>query len=168
MSVKLRLQRHGRSKRPFFVIVAADSRAKRDGKFIERIGIYDPTTIPARIEINADAAFKWVMDGAELTNTVRAILSYKGIMYRKHLQRGVNKSAMTQEQADKLYNDWISSKESDVTDRTEKLKSENTAKKAAIVSFKREKKEEAPAVEEAPEAPEAPAADETPETPAAE
>ncbi len=152
MSVKLRLQRHGRKKAPFFLIVAADSRSKRDGKFIERLGLYDPTKIPARIELDADLAFKWVMDGAELTNTVKAILSYKGILYRKHLQRGVSKNAHSQEEADKLYNEWTSSKESKISDRVNKVVADEKAKKTAIVSFQREKKVEAQIEVQAPEA----------------
>jgi len=140
MSVKLRLQRHGRSKKPFFFIVAADARSKRDGKYIDRIGLYDPTTIPARIELNADAAFYWIMKGAEPTNTVRAILSYKGVLYRKHLQRGVSKNALTQDQADAMYRAWIEDKERAISQRIENVKTESASKKSAIVNYKRESK----------------------------
>ena len=99
MPVRIRLQRHGRTRRPFYKIVIADSRVARDGRFIEKIGDYNPTTVPATINLDADRAFHWVMQGAQPSDTVRAILSYKGVMFRKHLQRGVAKGAMTQEEA---------------------------------------------------------------------
>ena len=111
MAVKLRLQRFGRKGRPFYHIVAADSRAPRDGKYIERIGSYNPITIPATIELDSDKAFDWLDKGAQPTNTVKAILSYKGVLYRKHLQRGVKKGALTQEQADANLAKWIEEKE---------------------------------------------------------
>jgi len=110
MAVKLRLQRFGRKGRPFYHIVAADSRAPRDGKYIERIGSYDPISIPATIELDGDKAFSWLEKGALPTNTVKAILSYKGVLYRKHLHRGVNKGAFTQEQADEKLASWLEEK----------------------------------------------------------
>ena len=100
MAVKLRLQRHGRKQRPFYHIVVADSRAPRDGRFIEKIGTYNPMTKPATINLDRDAAFEWLMKGAQPTDTVRAMLRFKGVLYKKHLQRGVAKGAMTQEEAD--------------------------------------------------------------------
>ena len=117
MSVRLRLQRKGRKKRPFYHIVAADIRAPRDGKFIERLGSYDPSTKPATIHLDKNRAFYWMRVGAQPTNTVRAILRFKGLYYKKHLQRGVAKGAMTQEQADELLNDWIAKKEAKVEAR---------------------------------------------------
>ena len=107
MAVKIRLQRKGRKKAPFYHIVIADSRSPRDGKFIEKIGSYNPTSRPAVIEIDRDKAFDWLMKGAQPTDTVNAILRYKGVLYRKHLQRGVSKGALTPEKALEMYNSWI-------------------------------------------------------------
>lgn len=117
MPVKIRLQRHGRSKRPFYHIVVADSRNRRDGKFIERIGDYNPLTIPATINLNVDRAFEWVMNGAQPTDTVRKMLTFKGVMYKKHLQRGVTKGAFDQEEADKRFNEWAEAKINKVQER---------------------------------------------------
>ena len=117
MSVKIRLQRRGRRKRPFYHIVIADSRAPRDGRFIEKIGTYNPMTKPATIDLDRDAAFDWLMKGAQPTDTARAILRFKGVMFRKHLQRGVSKGALTQEQADSKYQDWIAEKDAKVAER---------------------------------------------------
>ncbi|MEI6313076.1 MAG: 30S ribosomal protein S16 [Bacteroidota bacterium] len=128
MPVRLRLQRHGRSKRPFYFIVAADSRSPRDGAYIERIGDYNPLSVPATINIDADKAFDWVMKGAEPTNTVKKILTYKGVLYKKHLYRGVRKGAFTQEEADKKFADWVESKKGSISDRIDAL---NAAKKEA-------------------------------------
>ncbi|MGL4584839.1 MAG: 30S ribosomal protein S16, partial [Flavobacterium sp.] len=100
MSVKIRLQRHGKKGKPFYWVVAADARAKRDGKFLEKIGTYNPNTNPATVELNVDAAVKWLFNGAQPTDTARTLLSYKGAMLKHHLQGGVNKGALTQEQAD--------------------------------------------------------------------
>lgn len=119
MSVKIRLQRKGRKKRPFYHIVIADARAKRDGKFIEKIGTYNPMTSPATIDLDRDRAYEWLMQGAQPTETARAILRFKGVLYRKHLQRGVKKGALTQEQADGMYQDWISAKDSKIQARFE-------------------------------------------------
>ena len=117
MPVKIRLQRRGRRKRPFYHIVIADARAPRDGKFIEKIGTYNPMTVPATIELDRDSAYDWLMKGAQPTDTVRAILRYKGVLYRKHLQRGVAKGALTQEEADSKFEDWIAEKEGTVAER---------------------------------------------------
>jgi len=117
MSVKIRLARHGRSKRPFYNIVVVDSRKARNGKFIEKIGSYNPLTIPATITLDADKAFSWIMKGAQPTDTVRKMLTFKGVMYKKHLQRGVTKGAFSQEEADKKFEEWVESKKSKVQDR---------------------------------------------------
>lgn len=109
--VKLRLQRKGRKKRPFYHIVAADSRAKRDGRFIERIGSYNPMTKPATIELDGDKAFEWLGKGAQPTDTVRAILRLKGVMYRKHLMKGVSKGSLTEEQAMEKYKAFVDAKD---------------------------------------------------------
>ena len=117
MPVKIRLQRRGRTKRPFYHIVVADGRAPRDGRFIEKIGTYNPMTKPATIDLDRDRAFDWLMKGAQPSDTARAILRFKGVMYKKHLQRGVVKGALTQERADELYQKWIEAKEAKVEAR---------------------------------------------------
>ncbi len=124
MAVKIRLQRKGRKKAPFYHIVIADARAPRDGRFIERIGMYNPITKPATIDLDRDKAFEWLMKGAQPTDTVKAILRYKGVLYRKHLQRGVSKGSLTQEQADLKYQEWISSKETVIAKKVEARKQE--------------------------------------------
>lgn len=120
MSVKIRLQRKGRKKKPFYHIVVADSRSPRDGRFIEKIGTYNPLTKPATIEIDHEKAFEWVMQGAQPTDTVRAILRFKGVYYRKHLTRGVLKGAISEEEAAKKYADWMSAKEAKTAARIAK------------------------------------------------
>jgi len=117
MPVKIRLQRKGRRKRPFYHIVIADSRAPRDGRFIEKIGTYNPMTSPATIDLDRDAAYTWLTKGAQPTDTVRAILRFKGVLYRKHLMRGVSKGALTQEEADKKWQEWIDAKEGRIAER---------------------------------------------------
>jgi len=99
MSVKLRLQRHGKKGKPFYWIVAADARSKRDGKFLEKIGSYNPNTNPAIIDLDVDGAVKWLQNGAQPTDTARAILSYKGALLKNHLAGGVRKGALTEEEA---------------------------------------------------------------------
>jgi len=122
MPVKLRLQRGGRKRKPIYSIVAADARAPRDGRFIERIGQYNPNTIPATIELDSDRALDWLQKGAQPTNTVKAILSFKGVLYRKHLQRGVTKGALSQEEADKRFTEWMENKSQVIDSRREKHK----------------------------------------------
>ena len=114
MPVKIRLTRQGRKKRPYYHIVIADARAPRDGKFIERIGMYNPMTKPATIEIDRAKAFEWLEKGAQPTNTARAILRFTGVMYMKHLQRGVTKGAHTQEQADAKLESWLAEKQTKI------------------------------------------------------
>lgn len=121
MPVKLRLQRQGRTKRPFYFIVAADSRAPRDGKYIERVGSYDPNTKPATINLDNTKALTWLQKGAQPTDTVRAILSYKGVLYKKHLLRGVSKGAMTLEQAEAKYEEFIGHKDNAITSRIDNI-----------------------------------------------
>jgi small subunit ribosomal protein S16 len=128
MSVKIRLFRRGRKKLALFDLVVADARAPRDGKFIEKIGVYNPNTNPATIELNEAKAFDWVMKGAQPTNTVKAMLSYKGILFHKHLQIGVNKGAITQEDADKKLAAWKEAKTSKIDGKKDKL---STAKQKA-------------------------------------
>ncbi|MBY5957405.1 30S ribosomal protein S16 [Membranicola marinus] len=124
MSVKLRLQRKGRKKKPFYHIVAADTRAPRDGKFIEKVGTYNPMTSPATIDLDRDKALKWLENGALPSDTVRAILKFKGVLYRRHLLRGVRKEALTQEEADQKYKDFMEAKESKIAERFEKTAQE--------------------------------------------
>ena len=100
MPVKIRLQRHGRKGQPYFHIVAADARSPRDGKYIERLGFYNPNTNPATIEVDVDSAAQWLVNGAQPTDTARAILSYKGVLYKNHLMRGVKKGAFSEEEAE--------------------------------------------------------------------
>ena len=142
MATKIRLQRHGRGKRPFYYVVVADSRARRDGKFIDRIGDYNPLTVPATINLDFDKAFHWVMNGAEPTDTVRRILSYKGVMYKKHLARGLRKGALTEEQMEKMMNEWFEYKENKIATRIEKLNAAKDAKKAESFAAESKKREE--------------------------
>ncbi len=114
MSVKIRLQRHGKKGKPFYSIVAADARSKRDGKFLEKLGTYNPNTNPATIELNIDGAVEWLQNGAQPTDTAKAILSYKGAMLKNHLIGGVRKGAITEEQAEEKFNAWVSEKEARV------------------------------------------------------
>jgi small subunit ribosomal protein S16 len=131
MAVKIRLQRHGKKGSPFYHIVAADSRSPRDGKFIERIGSYNPNTNPATIQLDNSKAIQWLNNGAQPTDTVRAMLSYTGVLYRQHLQKGVLKGAFSQEEADKRFEAWAADKSNKVQgkkDRLAKEKSDNLSK----------------------------------------
>ena len=128
MPVKIRLQRHGKKASAFYHIVIADGRAPRDGKFIEKIGTYNPTTNPATIVLDGDKALSWLQNGAQPTDTCRAILSYKGVMYKNHLHGGIAKGALTQEQADAKYAKWVAEKESKIAGKVTKL---DSAKKDA-------------------------------------
>ena len=110
MSVKIRLQRHGKKNKPFYWVVAADARSKRDGKFLEKIGTYNPNTNPATIELNLDSAVKWLHNGAQPTDTARGILSYKGALLKHHLEIGLRKGAISQEQVDAKMAAWIEEK----------------------------------------------------------
>lgn len=133
MPVKIRLARRGRKKRAIYDIVVADSRSPRDGRFIEKIGLYNPNTNPASITLSEDKALDWVMKGAQPTDTARAILSYRGVMMKKHLQVGVLKGAITQEDADKKYEDWVNGKESQIQGKVDKLSKDKADKtKAAL------------------------------------
>lgn len=178
MAVKLRLQRHGKKGSPFFHIVAADSRSPRDGKYIERVGSYNPNTNPATIVLDGDKALTWLSNGAQPTDTVRAILSYRGVLYRQHLQKGVLKGALTQEQADERYAKWLADKDAKIQGKVDLLAKEKSDAQSKALKHEREVSEnrakaiseaaaaataEAPAaVEEAP-ATEAPAAEESAE-----
>ena len=132
MSVKIRLQRHGRKQIPLYHIVIADSRSPRDGSFIERIGVYNPMTRPATIEIDRMKAYEWITNGAQPTDTVRAILRFKGILYYKHLQRGVAKGAMTAEEAEVKFRAWVDEKESRISARVKASEAERKERAAQI------------------------------------
>lgn len=133
MAVKIRLARRGRKKAAMYDVVVADARAPRDGRFIEKLGTYNPNTNPAEISLNAERALKWVMDGAQPTDTARGILSHTGVMYKKHLQVGVNKGAITQEQADEKYTAWINDKESKTQGKVDTLAKAKDAATASIL-----------------------------------
>lgn len=141
MATRIRLQRHGRSKRPYYYVVVADSRARRDGKFIDRIGDYNPLTVPATINIDFDKAFEWVMSGAEPSDTVKRILSYKGVMYKKHLARGVRKGAMTAEEMEAKMLEWFEYKSNKIATRVEKLTADKDAKKSQRMADEVKKRE---------------------------
>ena len=139
MPVKIRLQRHGKKGKPFYWIVAADARAKRDGKYLEKLGTYNPNTNPAQINLDVDGSVQWLQNGAQPTDTARAILSYKGVMMKNHLAGGVRKGALTQEQADAKYNAWlegkgnaVEAKKATLADAKEKLKAEALAAEKAV------------------------------------
>ena len=133
MSVKIRLQRHGKKQKPFYWIVAADARSKRDGKFLEKLGTYNPTANPAIIDLNVDKAVQWLHNGAQPTDTARAILSYKGALLKHHLDGGVRKGALTQEQANAKLTAWLESKTATVDAKKEGLsKAQVNAKAKAL------------------------------------
>ena len=138
MAVKLRLQRHGKKGSPFYHIVAADSRSPRDGKFIERIGSYNPNTNPATIQLDNSKAIQWLNNGAQPTDTVRAMLSYTGVLYRQHLQKGVSKGAFSQEEADKRFEAWVAEKSNKVQGKKDRLAKEKSENLNKILKHERE------------------------------
>jgi len=155
MAVKLRLQRRGRAKAPFYHIVVADARSPRDGRFIEKIGTYNPLTVPATIELDRQLAFDWIQKGAQPTDTVRAILRFKGVLYQKHLAEGVKKGAMTTEQADAKLSAWIEKKEARISARREETAEKQRQYVVAVDGKPKAKakpvvEEPAPVVDEAP------------------
>lgn len=166
MATKIRLQRHGKKGKPFYHLVVADSRAPRDGKFIERLGSYNPNTNPATIVLNFDSALDWLNKGAQPTDTARAILSYKGVLYKKHLQGGVKKGAFDEAKAEELFSKWVEAKEAKIEGKKSGLASaKDEAKKAALAAEAKKKEEKAAAVaaKNAPVEEEAPAEEEAPE-----
>lgn len=142
MSVKIRLTRRGRKSQAIYDVVVADARSPRDGRFIEKIGRYNPNVNPAFIELDDSKAFDWVMKGAQPTDTVRAMLSYRGVMYKKHLQVGVNKGAITQEEADKKFAAWQEDKLAKIEAKKDNL-AKDTAGKAKARKEAEEKVKEA-------------------------
>ncbi|APG61004.1 30S ribosomal protein S16 [Christiangramia salexigens] len=156
MPVKIRLQRHGKKGKPFFWIVAADTRAKRDGKFLDKLGIYNPNTNPATIELDVDGAVKWLQNGAQPTDTARAILSYKGALLKKHLAVGVKKGALTEEQAEEKFQAWLDEKAGKIDAKKDSLTKAKEEEKAKALEA--EKAANAKREAEAKEAEEAEAA----------
>jgi len=154
MPVRIRLQRHGKKGKPFYWVVAADSRSKRDGRYLEKIGTYNPTTNPATIDINTDSAVQWLQNGAQPTDTAKNILAYKGVLLKNHLLNGVKKGALTQEEADAKFEAWVVEKEAKVEAKISTLdKQADAAKKKALaaekeVSDKRKADAEAALLEE--------------------
>ena len=147
MATKIRLQRHGKKGKPFYYIVVADARAPRDGRFIERLGSYNPNTNPATIDINFDKTLDWVNSGAQPTDTCRAILSYKGVLYKKHLQGGLKKGALTEEQVESKFQAWLDQKEGKITGKKESLSTaKQDARKAALAAEAKKKEEKAAAI----------------------
>lgn len=159
MPVKIRLQRHGKKGKPFYWVVAADSRAPRDGKFLEKLGTYNPIPNPAQIELNLDATVKWLHNGAQPTQTARNILSYKGALLKYHLDGGVKKGALTQEQADAKLAKWLEEKEQKINQKKEGLAKGKADQKAQALKAEQEysKKRKEAAAQVAQE----PAAEET-------
>lgn len=182
MATRIRLQRHGKKSKAFFHLVVADSRAKRDGKFIEKLGTYNPNTNPATIEINFDSTLKWVRTGAEMSDTARALLSYKGILYKNHLINGIKKGALTEADVEAKFAAWEAEKANKINAKKDGLANNATASKAAALKAETEanaarakaiEAKNAPVVEEveepaAEEATEETATEETPEAAAEE
>ncbi len=169
MAVKIRLQRHGKKDAAFFHIVVADGRAPRDGKYIEKLGVYNPNTNPATINLDFDSALSWMLNGAQPTDTCRAILSYKGVIYKKHLLGGVKKGALTEAQVEQKFTKWVADKEGKVNAKKDNLATAGTKKAADKLKAETVRKE-AIAAKNAAKAvvqTEAPAAENT-EAPASE
>ena len=154
MPVRIRLQRHGKKGKPFYWVVAADSRAKRDGKFLEKLGTYNPNTNPATIELNLDNSVKWLENGAQPSDTARRILSYKGVLLKHHLLKGMRKGALTEEQVEEKFNAWLEEKAKSVgakVEGLEKAKADEKAKALAAEKEVNEKRAQEAAAAAAPE-----------------
>ena len=165
MAVKMRLQRHGSKKRPFYFIVVADGRAPRDGKFIQKIGTYNPLTVPATIQLDRQKALEWLNKGAQPTDTVHRILSFKGVLYLKHLLRGVKLNLFDEATAMAKFQTWFAEHEANIATKNDAHKKAQAAKKVYVPVVKKvaEPIAEAPVAEAEPvAADEAPAAEETP------
>jgi small subunit ribosomal protein S16 len=167
MPVKIRLQRKGRKQAPFYHIVIADARAPRDGRYIDKIGTYNPLTVPATIELNSQRALEWLENGAQPTDTVRAILRFKGVLYQKHLMGGLKKGVLTTEQVEEKMNTYISEKQTRIASHREATAEKKRQLLKTIDGKPKVKPAPAPVIEEAPavaeEAPEAEASAEAPE-----
>ena len=172
MAVKIRLQRHGKKGHPIYWMVIADERSKRDGKYIEKIGSYDPNTNPATIELDFDSSIKWLEKGAQPTNTAKAILSYEGVLLKKHLNLGVKKGAFTEEEAKKRFDEWKKEKSAKIQKKIEDLAStlESNKKEARKreEEYSQKRAEDSKAKKEAKAAEESAAAEGAEEAPAEE
>ena len=181
MPVRIRLQRHGKKGKPFYWVVAADSRSKRDGKFLEKLGTYNPNTNPATIDLDVDSSVKWLQNGAQPTDTAKAILSYKGVLLKHHLLGGVRKGALTEEQVEEKFNAWLDEKTNKIQAKKDGLSKADADAKAKALEAEKEANEKriaaAAPVEEVVEevaeetaevATEEAPVEETAETPAAE
>jgi small subunit ribosomal protein S16 len=157
MSAKIRLQRHGSKKRPFYFIVVADSRSPRDGKFIQKLGTYNPLTIPATVQLDRQKALEWLNKGATPTDTVRRILSFKGVLYLKHLLRGVSLGLFDEAAAMQKFTEWTAQHEQQIKKRDEDNQRKRREKRQAVLAEAAAKKvvTAAPAEEAAPAAEEA-------------
>ncbi len=153
MAVKMRLQRHGSKKRPFYFIVVADARAPRDGKFIQKVGTYNPLTVPATIQLDRQKALEWLNKGAQPTDTVRRILSFKGVLFLKHLLRGVKLGLFDEATAMTKFQAWHTEHESNVTRRSEEHKKTQRAKKAYVPVARKVESKQAEVSEGPAEAP---------------
>jgi small subunit ribosomal protein S16 len=167
MPVRIRLQRHGKKGKPFYWVVAADARSKRDGKYLEKLGTYNPNTHPATVDLDVDASVKWLQNGAEPTNTAKAILSNKGVLLKHHLVKGVAKGALTEEQVEERFAQWLAEKEKAaqaLNSSLDKAKADAKAKALEAEKEANEKRAAAIAVANAPEPKlsEEPAAEEAP------
>ena len=154
MPVRIRLQRHGKKGKPFYWVVAADARSKRDGKYLEKLGTYNPNTHPATVDLNIDASVKWLQNGAEPTNTAKAILSNKGVLLKHHLVKGVAKGALTEAQVEEKFNQWLADKENaaqSVNASLDKAKADAKAKALEAEKEANEKRAAAIAAANAPE-----------------
>ncbi len=170
MATRIRLQRHGKKGKPFFHLVAADSRAKRDGKFIEKLGVYNPNENPAVIDIDFERTLHWLQVGAEMSNTAKAILSYKGVLHKNHLLKGIEKGALTAEQVEEKFAAWVAEKENKVQSKVERLGQESVSDKESRLAAEKVAKEAKAAAIEAKNAPEPEVIEEAPveEAPVAE
>jgi small subunit ribosomal protein S16 len=167
MPVRIRLQRHGKKGKPFYWVVAADARSKRDGKYLEKLGTYNPNTHPATVDLDVDASVKWLQNGAEPTNTAKAILSNKGVLLKHHLVKGVAKGALTEEQVEERFAQWLAEKEKAAQALNSSLdKAKADAKAKALEAEKEANEKRAAAIAAAnapePEVSEEPAAEEAP------
>ncbi|NNL15735.1 MAG: 30S ribosomal protein S16 [Flavobacteriaceae bacterium] len=151
MSVKIRLQRHGKKGKPYYWIVAADARSKRDGRYLEKLGAYNPNTNPATIELDTEGALTWLKNGAQPTDTARAILSYKGVMLKKHLAGGVAKGAMTEEEAEKKFEAWVKEKEAKISAKSDSLEKAKADAKAKALEAEKAINEARTAIPPVPE-----------------
>src|SRR6056300_289465 len=154
MPVRIRLQRHGKKGKPFYWVVAADSRSKRDGKFLEKLGIYNPNTNPATVEIDVDSAVTWLQNGAQPTDTARTLLSRKGALLKHHLVKGVAKGALTEEQVEERFAAWLAEKDAANTAEVSALNKEKEAAKAKALEAEKEANEKRAAEIAAANAPE--------------